>query len=205
MTQIIYDLEFNTAFKIDRNTRRLLKGDAHPECPQEIIEIGAVKLSEQGDIDDTFQMMVKPTLYHKMHPKIRQKTKITMDQLETGMLFAEAVEAFREWIGTEEPVMGSWGRDDHQEFLRNCKFHGLETYWFQRHVDIQKLCMKYFASPRGHQVGLKKAVEHFDIQLNNSFHKALHDAIYTAHVYRALRDADQEEHTLTEQSSKRLK
>ena len=192
MTQIIYDLEFNTAFKIDRTTRRLLKGEAHPECPQEIIEIGAVKLSESGDIDDTFQMMVKPTLYHKMHPKIKQKTKITMDQLETGLPFGSAVEAFREWINTEEPVMGSWGRDDHQEFLRNCQFHGLETHWFQKHVDIQKLCMQHFASPKGHQVGLKKAVEHFGIQLSNSFHKALHDAIYTAHVYRALKQAQQD-------------
>ncbi len=198
MTQIIYDLEFNTAYKIDRITRRLLKGDANPECPQEIIEIGAVKLNDKGDILDTFQMMVKPTLYHKMHPKIRQKTKITIEQLETGVLFAEAVEAFRHWIDADEPLMGSWGRDDHQEFLRNCKFHGLETQWFQKHVDIQKLCMKYFASPKGHQVGLKKAVEHFGIHLNNSFHKALHDAIYTAHVYRALKDTDKTNHLSVE-------
>lgn len=196
MTQIIYDLEFNTAYKIDHLTRRLLKGDAHPECPQEIIEIGAVKLDEAGDILDTFQMMVKPKLYHKMHPKIRQKTKITMDQLETGLPFSEAVEAFREWIDAEEPVMGSWGIDDHQEFMRNCKFHGLEIRWFQKHLDIQKLCMRHFSSPKGHQVGLKKAVEHFGIHLNNSFHKALHDAIYTAHVYRALKESEEVDNSM---------
>ena len=198
MTQIIYDLEFNTAYKIDRITRRLLKGDAHPECPQEIIEIGAVKLNDSGEILDTFQMMVKPTLYHKMHPKIRQKTKITMEQLELGLPFTEAVEVFRDWIDADEPVMGSWGRDDHQEFLRNCKFHGLETQWFHKHLDIQQLCMTYFASPKGQQVGLKKAVEHFGIHLTNSFHKALHDAIYTAHVYRALRETEEADDLMVE-------
>jgi len=196
MAQIIYDLEFNTAYKIDRITRRLLKGDAHPECPQEIIEIGAVKLNDSGDILDTFQMMVKPKLYHKMHPKIRQKTKITMDQLELGIPFSEAVQVFRDWITADEPVMGSWGMDDHQEFMRNCKFHGLETQWFQKHVDIQKLCMKHFALPKGQQVGLKKAVEYFGIHLNNSFHKALHDAIYTAHVYRALKETEEADNPL---------
>lgn len=192
MTQIIYDLEFNTAFKIDRLTRRLLKGDAHPECPQEIIEIGAVKLNHKGVILDTFQLMVKPALYHKMHPKIKKKTKITMDELVLGQPFNQAVAAFRHWIGEDEPVMGSWGMDDHQEFTRNCQFHGLDTDWFQQHVDIQKLCMRYFGAPKGQQVGLKKAVDHFGIQINNSFHKALHDAIYTAHVYRAMNDQQDE-------------
>ena len=187
MTQIIYDFEFNTAFRIDRQTRRLLKGDAHPECPQEIIEIGAVKLNDQLCIEDTFQMMIKPTLYHKMHPKIRQKTKITAEELQYGVTFPEAIQAFREWMGAEEPVMGSWGIDDHQELERNCRFHKLETKWFQQHLDIQKLCMRHLEMPKGQQVGLKKAVEHFGIELENSFHKALHDAIYTAHVYRALK------------------
>lgn len=186
MTQIIYDFEFNTAFKIDRHTRRLLKGDAHPECPQEIIEIGAVRLNDRLEVEDTFQMMIKPSLYHKMHPKIRQKTKITREELELGTPFREAIVIFREWIGSEDSVMGSWGIDDHQELVRNCRFHHIDTTWFQRHVDIQQLCMKHLEMPKGYQVGLKKAVQHFGIHLDNSFHKALHDAIYTAHVYRAL-------------------
>lgn len=193
MTHIIYDFEFNTAFKIDRQTRLLLKGDAHPECPQEIIEIGAVRLNEHLEIEDSFQLMIKPTLYQKMHPKIKQKTKITWEELEMGIPFGEAIQAFREWIPTDEPVMGSWGMDDHQELVRNCGFHQLETQWFQRHLDIQKLCMQHMGMPKGHQIGLKKAVEHFGIQVENSFHKALHDAIYTAHVYRALKEVQQEE------------
>ncbi len=192
MTHIIYDFEFNTAFKIDRHTKRLLKGDAHPECPQEIIEIGAVRLNRHLEVEDTFQLMIKPKLYHKMHPKIRQKTKITREELETGIPFGEAVQAFREWIRSDDPVMGSWGMDDHQELVRNCAFHQLETQWFQRHLDIQKLCMNYLGMSKGNQIGLKKAVEHFGIKLDNSFHKALHDAIYTAHVYRALQQAQQE-------------
>ncbi len=190
MKHIIYDFEFNTAFKIDRSTKRLLKGNAHPDCPQEIIEIGAVRIDENLEIEDTFQLMVKPKLYMKMHPKIRQKTKITCDELQTGIPFREAIEAFREWINEEEVIMGSWGIDDHQELLRNCRFHGIETEWFQHHLDIQRLCSRHMNLAKGQQVGLKKAVQYFNIMEDTSFHKALHDAIYTAHVFRSLQQYD---------------
>ena len=76
MKYIIFDFEFNSSFRIDRRTKKLMKGRANPLCPQEIIEIGAVKTNEEIEIEDTFQMFVKPQLYTKMHPKVKKKTKI---------------------------------------------------------------------------------------------------------------------------------
>ena len=195
MNYVIVDFEFNTAYRIDQKTKRLLKGNAHPQCPQEIIEIGAVRLDESNTIVDTFQTMVKPRLYHRMHPKIRQKTRITCDQLALGVPFGEAITAFREWVGTQSITLGSWGQDDHNELLRNCIFHQLDLNWYENHLDVQQLCMRHLGMKKGNQIGLKKAVEHFGIKVEHTFHQALHDAIYTAHVFRALQEADQDANT----------
>ena len=186
MKRIIYDLEFNTAFKIDRKTKQLKKGDAHPECPQEIIEIGAVKVNEDLQVEDMFQMMVKPTLYQRMHPKVKQKTKITMELLDTGLPFPEAVDLFREWMGTEEKLLCSWGIDDYNELKRNCEYHEIEMSWAAYRCDIQKMCMSFLNAPKGQQIGLKKAVLQFGVQTDERFHSALNDAVYTAKVLEAM-------------------
>ncbi|SDY64059.1 3'-5' exonuclease [Tindallia californiensis] len=186
MQRIIYDLEFNTAFKIDRKTKQLKKGNAHPECPQEIVEVGAVKLNDEYEVIDSFQIMVKPTLYQRMHPTIQKKTKITREILDSGIFFPEAMKIFKEWIGDDPVQLCSWGMDDYNELKRNCDYHcivmDLKITW----CDVQKMCMKVMEAPKGQQVGLKKAVTHFGITMEERFHSALNDAVYTAKILEAL-------------------
>ncbi|SFH68711.1 Inhibitor of the KinA pathway to sporulation, predicted exonuclease [Tindallia magadiensis] len=186
MQRIIYDLEFNTAFKIDRKTKQLKKGNAHPKCPQEIVEVGAVKLNDEYEVIDSFQILVKPTLYQRMHPTIQKKTKITKEILDRGIFFPEAMRIFMEWIGNEPVQLCSWGMDDYNELKRNCEYHSivmdLEIAW----CDIQKMCMKAMEAPKGQQVGLKKAVTHFGIRMEERFHSALNDAVYTAKILEVL-------------------
>ncbi len=186
MKRIIYDLEFNTAFKIDRKTKQLKKGDAHPECPQEIIEIGAVKVDEDLKVVDIFQVMIKPALYQRMHPKVKQKTKITREMLDTGLPFPEAVDLFQEWMGSEAKLLCSWGIDDYHELKRNCEYHEIEMSWAEHRCDIQKICMSLLNAPKGQQIGLKNAVLRFGVETDGRFHSALNDAVYTAKVLEAM-------------------
>ncbi|RQD70763.1 MAG: hypothetical protein D5S00_03180 [Tindallia sp. MSAO_Bac2] len=193
MERIVYDLEFNTAFKIDRKTRQLKKGNAHPDCPQEIIEIGAAKVDEQLRIIDTFQLMVKPVLYPRMHPTIKQKTKITSEILDTGVPFPEAINLFLDWMGRKEKMLCSWGIDDYNELKRNCEYHDIGMDWASNRCDVQKMCMQHFGSPKGQQVGLKKAVIHFGVEMDERFHSALNDAVYTAKILEALKNQRQQD------------
>lgn len=186
MKRIIYDLEFNTAFSIDKKTKQLKKGNAHPACPQEIIEIGAVKVDENLQIEDLFQVMVKPSLYRRMHPKVKQKTKITREMLDTGIPFPEAINLFREWMGNQEKSLCSWGIDDYHELKRNCQYHEMELTWADNPCDIQKMCMTFLKTPKGQQIGLKKAVLQLGVETDGRFHSALNDAIYTAKVLEAM-------------------
>ncbi|SNT12542.1 Exonuclease [Anaerovirgula multivorans] len=97
MKYIIFDLEFNSPFKINRKTNQLAKGNTIPECPQEIIEIGGVKTNARFEIEDTFKTYVRPKLYKKLHPKVKKKTHITIEDLEGGIPIEEAVRLFIEW------------------------------------------------------------------------------------------------------------
>ncbi len=195
---IIFDLEFNAPYKIDRRTKQLKRGNTNPMCPQEIIEIGAVKVNEELEIEGTFQQFVKPTLYLKLHPKVKSKTRITLEDIEGGVPIHEAIALFREWIvEDEEYILCSWGADDINELKRNCSYFKIDSQWIKAFKDIQKSTMKYLRQPMGQQLGLKRALEIFEISMNNKLHKALNDAEYTAKILRIIKldDINQEDHT----------
>lgn len=183
---IIFDLEFNSPFKIDRRTKQLKRGNSIPSCPQEIIEIGAVKVDENIDIVDSFQQFVKPQLYTKLHPKVKSKTQISIEDIEGGVPFKEAIGLFLEWIAEEEYILCSWGADDINELKRNCKQFNINTEWIQRFKDIQKASMKHLNLNMSQQLGLKNALELLNIEIDCKFHKALNDSIYTAKVLKAI-------------------
>ncbi|AOY77079.1 3'-5' exonuclease [Clostridium formicaceticum] len=188
MKYIVFDFEFNSSFKIDRKTKKLIRGNANPLCPQEIIEIGAVKTNAKIEIEDTFQIFVKPQLYTKLHPKVKKKTKITKEDLLKGIPFQDAIKRFTQWIDTDHFMMCSWGQDDINELKRNCGFFHIKTHWIDKYCDIQKMCMGHLNLPKGEQVGLKKALEILHIEIDKDFHKALNDAVYTAKILSVLKN-----------------
>lgn len=186
MKYIVFDLEFNAPFKIDRKTKQLKRGNTNPLCPQEIIEIGAVKVNEELDIEDTYQQFIKPKLYTKLHPKVRSKTRISSEDLEGGIGIIEAINSFREWIADPEYILCSWGLDDINELKRNCKYFNIDTRWIEGFKDIQKSSMKHLKLPMGQQLGLKNALVLLDIEIDTKFHKALNDSVYTAKIFKAI-------------------
>ena len=57
MNYIVFDLEWNQGDT----------GQEEPGIPFEIIEIGAVKLDQEGRVAGKFSQLVKPTVYQRMH------------------------------------------------------------------------------------------------------------------------------------------
>ena len=57
MNYIVLDLEFNQAFPFKSGK----KVEPNPECPFEIIQIGAVKLNERFEQLDSFNCMISPS------------------------------------------------------------------------------------------------------------------------------------------------
>ena len=92
MFYITLDLEWNQAYAqkalaVQRQLKSRLRG--------EVIQIGAVKLNENMQPCGSYQIIVKPKYFKKLHRHVSELTGITQDQLDLGSPLTEAAESFR--------------------------------------------------------------------------------------------------------------
>lgn len=179
---VIIDLEFNNM----KDVEDYCKDNKHCDenCPNEIIEIGAVKLDKYLKELDRLRIYIKPSKYDFLNPKIKEITGITEECLRTGISFKEALARVKEFVG--DNILCSWAKDDIAEIIRNANYHNCDDgKWIKRYVDLQEYYMNVLGEKRS--ISLKKALGKFKINLEeNSLHDALNDALYTAEVFRKI-------------------
>ena len=94
MEYIVMDLEWNQ--------NPYGKSHQHSDLPFEIIEIGAVKVSgDRKEIIDSYQQVIKPRVYKKLHHKIEEITHFTNEELSHGKDFKRTVLDFLDWCGDD--------------------------------------------------------------------------------------------------------
>ena len=98
---IVFDLEWNQS-SFHTNHR----------IPHEIIEIGACRVSREGNVLDRFSRLIRPRVYQKLDKHIKQVTGITEDELANGKPFSDVFGDFIAWCG-EDVQLVTWGRDDY--------------------------------------------------------------------------------------------
>ncbi len=181
MNYIVLDLEFNQPFHFKTGFQTIL----HPKCPFEIIQIGAVKLNEQLCILDKFNALIKPVIYPRIHPYVEKITNLTYEQLKNGILFSEAYTSFVKFIGKEDAILCTWGSDDVKSLFKNILFYNLDTTKIcNQFINVQKFASIYLKYQSGQAIGLKNAVTELNLKIENPFHNALNDAIYTAKIFQ---------------------
>ncbi|AOR23722.1 3'-5' exonuclease [Clostridium taeniosporum] len=178
MNYIIYDLEFNHEYS---------KNDKTSNITFEVIQIGAVKLNSKLEIVSTFNRLIKPTVHTKIHPFIKDLTQITTEMVNLEKPFPDVYNDFVNFIGNKDFTVCIWGVSDIKELVKNIKFHNLkEVDNLKKYIDIQSLVSKYIKPPKGTKVGLKTAIEFFNIPIEKEFHNAFNDAYYTAQIFKKL-------------------
>ena len=128
MYYISLDLEWNQAYaeKLQAVQKRLgarLRG--------EVIQIGAVKLSEKMRICGSYSVIVRPQYFTRIHRHVRDLTGITQDMMDAGVPLREAAENFRRWCGDDFAFL-TWGPDDIPMLKDNLRVLGAETSWLDR-------------------------------------------------------------------------
>ena len=178
MQFIILDLEWNQPI----NFRSGGYQAAHGKLLFEMLQIGAVKLDEKMEICDSFNQLIQPSCYFRIHPHIKRITHITEDDVADAPLFAQAYTDFIRWCG-EDSVLLTWGCDDVSVFEQNIQFFGCQQPLPQV-CDIQQYFGQVIGSPKERK-SLKGAMEHYQIDPSETkaFHNALNDAYYTALVF----------------------
>ena len=175
MNYIVLDMEWNQPWPGSPSAKKVLPVAIRGE----IIQIGAVRVTEEQFVEDEFQVLVKPKYYRHLNRRVSKLTGIKETRLrEEGVPFAEAIESFRAWCG-EDIVFLTWGFDDIGILRENLQLHGLETEWTDRWYNAQ---MIFNAQTDGStaQKALKTAMEMFDIEATRPAHDALGDAYHTA-------------------------
>lgn len=175
MNYIVVDFEWNQS-PYGKNT-------SNKKLPFEIIEIGAIKLNEDGQIIDRFEEVIKPKVYKRMHHITKNLTGITEKDLNKGVGFQKALSRFMEWCG-DTYMFCTWGNLDLLELQRNMKFYHME-HLLQgpvKYYNVQKLFRILYKAEDG-ATSLEHAVELLNIEKKEEFHRAIHDAEYTAAIF----------------------
>ncbi|MEG1775313.1 MAG: 3'-5' exonuclease [Clostridia bacterium] len=180
MQYIVLDLEWNQPTSYQSAAYRRV-GDS---LLFEVIQIGAAKLDEQLQIVDCVSIPIRPTQYVAIHPRVRRMTGLNNDVLCDAPVFLEGMEEFAQWCG-EDCVFLTWGCDDVSVLQQNVDFFRFEKP-LPKMYDLQRLYAAVMK--QSGQAALKTAMETLQIEEeeDRSFHNAMHDAYYTAQVFRAL-------------------
>ena len=187
MNYIVLDLEFNQSFPFKSGK----KVEPNPECPFEIIQIGAVKLNESFEQVDTFDALIRPQIYPRLHPFVEKITGINAEMLAGGITFKEAYQNFLSFIGKEPAVLCTWGGDDIKSLFRNILFYDLDADALtNQYLNVQPFAAEYLNHEAGKAIGLKNAVEALGIPEGENFHDALNDAVYTAKIFAITHPAE---------------
>lgn len=174
MNYIVLDLEWNQS-----NSG---KEDEVKEIPFEIIDIGAVKLNEQRRIIDTYNQLIKPTVYKQMHMITGNLVHLHMKDLQNGKPFTEAMDTFLTWCG-EDYTFCTWGPLDLYELQRNMHYYQMEPLSDRpvKYLDVQKLFSIAYEDKKSRR-SLEFAIDYLKIKKDVPFHRAYSDAHYTAEI-----------------------
>ena len=175
MDYIVLDMEWNQPWPGSPSARKVLP----VQIRGEIIQIGAVRVTEDRKVADEFQIMIKPKYYRRLNRRVSKLTGIKETRLrEEGIAFPEAIRRFQEWCGGPVTFL-TWGFDDIGILRENLQLFGLETDWTGSWYNAQ---MIFNAQTDGStsQKALKTAMDIFGIEASRPAHDALGDAYHTA-------------------------
>ena len=175
MNYIVLDMEWNQPWPGSPSSKKVLP----VQIRGEIIQIGAVRVTEDQQVADEFQVLIKPKYYRHLNRRVSKLTGIKEAQLkEDGVPFPTAMQQFKAWCG-EDIIFLTWGFDDIAILRENLQLFGLETDWTDRWYNAQ---MMFNAQTDGSnaQKALKTAMEIFQIEATRPAHDALGDAYHTA-------------------------
>ena len=144
MNLIVFDLEWNIGYQpktfLYHGTELTLRG--------EIIQIGAARINERGDVLDTFEATLKPHIFRKLQHHIAKVTGLSQGDLDAGLPIREGLQRFMDWAG-EDAELIEWGLDDVPVLKQNLFLCGLDENWPHGWYDLQRLFLQSYPRREG--------------------------------------------------------
>ena len=179
MTYIVMDLEWNRA--LSRNQLAYVPF----RLTGEIIQIGAAKVDNLANLNvvDTFNEIVKPIHYTKMHKEVTELTGITDEMIRGGRPFTDVCREFLEWCGDCFAFI-SWSGNDIYMLEDNMEMHGMDSSVLPACYDVQ-VQFDDQITHEGRDFALNYAIWKLNLMSEMSeSHDALNDVLNTIAVMR---------------------
>ena len=170
MNLIVFDLEWNIGYQpktfLYHGTELTLRG--------EIIQIGAARINDRGDVLDTFEVNLKPHIFRKLQHHIAKVTGLSQGDLDAGLPMKEGLQKFLDWAG-DDAELAEWGLDDVPVLKQNLFLVGLDENWPNRWYDLQRIFLQAYPRKEGEGLTLESVVDRLGIPKEEPFHNALDD------------------------------
>ncbi len=164
MNYIIYDLEA-TCWE-----------GSPPEMEMEIIEIGAYRINEFGELRGKFNRFIRPVINPTLSDFCRNLTTIQQIDVNRADTFPDVIEEFKNWGHMEEEdfLLCSWGSFDRKMLIKDCQLHQLEHRWAKNHLNLKDHYIKINKLQRG--MGLQAALRREGMPFEGTPHRGISDA-----------------------------
>lgn len=155
----------------------------------EIIQIGAVKMNEEGQIIDTFSIYVHP-IYGRVDHFIQELTGISEKMLTYAPEIQDALQLLMDWTGPDYQKVYTWSASDRSQLFheidsKHIHLTNLKTFMQKDHwIDYQKIFGKRYKFSWA--MSLKQALEMTGIETEGHEHNGLDDAYNTAKLISKL-------------------
>lgn len=170
MEYIVLDLEWNSAYYKPQG-----------RFVNEIIQIGAVKLNEQFDVIDTFQVYIKSQIAKKLSSRTINLTGITNEKMNSGTSFRQAVSLYNNWAGDDTVTM-TWSDSDLYAIVENSRIFLDNSLKFSLYgyLDLQSYIqgeLRLLGHPITNQISLANAAAMLGISTDGfELHNAKDDS-----------------------------
>jgi inhibitor of KinA sporulation pathway (predicted exonuclease) len=155
---------------------------AVPRHEMEIIEIGAVvQDSLTFQIEAEFATFVRPVRHPRLTAFCTELTGIVQTEVEDAPPFPEAIGAMKQWMsGFEDALFCSWGDYDRNQFLQDCKYHGVAYSFRSGHRNLKAEFTRFLNL--GKKLGVAGALRHLGLRFEGTHHRGLDDARNIARI-----------------------
>lgn len=150
----------------------------------EIIEIGAVKVDNNGVVISEFNEFIKPKLNIELSPFCTELTTIKQSDIANADEFKIVIGRFKEWINIDQNyILCSWGFYDKKQFIKDCNLHNIDIAWLNNHISLkhQYAKMKGLRKP----IGMGGAIKKEGLKLEGTHHRGIDDAKNITKIFLA--------------------
>ena len=182
MKAVFVDFEMNPITQVHK--------EAHRICKSEIIEIGAVKIDEQGNEISAYKEYVLPEYETEMNPTCQELTGITMETLAGSPHFHDAFFHFLSWCNESNEndyEMYAWSENDWRQLtcemrLKKLNMNDPSIRWMLDHwQNFQQIYCNLLGLDK--VISLDKAGSTLGETFDGQMHDALWDARNTSKLY----------------------